>query len=137
MRAWLCLVLAAAPVDGYIVSGFSSGANVAINTLFAFGCPADAEVPRPGLNRTCAEGMMALGGSPYGCNILPDSGATGKGNVCGTPPKNENWTAHNIRFLKYIEGREKAGLIAPLSSLRGKPVFLYSGLHDSIVNQVQ
>ena len=99
------LSLRAVPAGGFVVSGFSSGANVAINTLMAFGCDRHA-MPAPpnpgaGASRSCAEGMMALGGSPYGCNILPDSGATGDGNVCGTPPPGENWTAHLETFAKY------------------------------------
>lgn len=78
---------------------------------------------------------MALGGSPYGCNTLPDSGATGNGNVCGTPPPGEDWARHLKTFESYIADREAKGLIVPLHQLKGMPVYLYSGLHDSIVYQ--
>jgi hypothetical protein len=41
----------------YTVSGFSSGASLALFHLFAF----SSEV----------EGMGLIGASPYGCNLLP------------------------------------------------------------------
>ena len=115
------LSLRAVPAGGFVVSGFSSGANVAINTLMAFGCDRHA-MPAPpnpgaGASRSCAEGMMALGGSPYGCNILPDSGATGDGNVCGTPPPGENWTAHLETFAKYASHSGALCMLRCLASL--------------------
>ena len=74
---------------------------------------------------------MALGGSPYGCNTLPDSGATGSGNVCGTPPPGEDWAKHLETFASYIADRENKGLIVPLRQLKGMPVYLCEPHHPS------
>lgn len=50
------------PIKPYIVTGFSSGASAAVNHLVAF--PDEVH------------GIGIVGGSPYGCNTVPDCGNT-------------------------------------------------------------
>ena len=68
---------AAASVPRHTVSGLSSGASATLNHLIAFSSAVD--------------GAAVVAGSPYGCQILPDSN-----DVCGMetlhPAAYYDWT---------------------------------------------
>jgi hypothetical protein len=112
--------IAATALRPHTVSGFSSGANLAINHGIAF-------------SQTVG-GIGVLGGSPYGCNVLPDP--SDEGDTCSywTPNStvSRQWLA---QCGKYLSERAAAGLVDGLEHLRGKPVYLFSGTRDSMVWQ--
>ena len=83
-------------------------------------------------------GLGIIGGSPYGCGTLPDCGNTCSGFQAAAHLENKSipWDTW-VDGLRsgYIAKRAKQGQVAPLSNLRGKPVFLFSGLDDVYVYQ--
>ena len=95
------------------VSGFSSGADAAIIHQVAFS------------ERVVGAGIQA--GAPYGCQILPDCGDT-----CAVPNATmcsrlaSGYYASALQ--NYTSNRSSHGTIAPLSNMRGRRVFLFSGL---------
>jgi hypothetical protein len=106
------------------VSGFSGGASMAVNHLVAF-----ADV---------VEGMGIIGGSPYGCNQVPDCGNSCSGFQSSAHLENtsipwDDWV-DGLR-VSYLAERARAGRVAALSHLVGKPVYLFSGLDDVYVYQ--
>lgn len=105
----------------HTVSGFSSGATLAINHGVAF----SASVRDIGV----------LGGSPYGCNILPNGGS-GDYTTCSY------WTANRSRSAEwlshcgtYLRARAAHGAVDALEHMANKPVYLFSGTRDSMVWQ--
>jgi hypothetical protein len=106
-------------VPNHTVSGLSAGASVAVNHLVAFS--------------RSVQGAGITAGSPYGCNILPDSDDT-----CGAEVLHNSsffdWEKFQVTLAEHLSARQKGGLIDPVSNLRGKPVYLYSGTQDTVVN---
>jgi hypothetical protein len=117
------------------VSGFSAGASVAVNHLVAF-------------SKTVT-GLGIIGGSPYGCNILPDAGYTCSGFQTTDAKHLENksipWGNNSApgqldgSFLglcnEYLLNRSSSGVIDNVRNLRNKPVYLLSGTDDVWVYQ--
>jgi hypothetical protein len=103
------------------VSGFSSGATLAVNHGVAFSA--------------AVQGIGVLGGSPYGCNVLPNA-ADGDFTTCSywtaSKAKSTAWLA---RCDAYLQARAAAGLVDDLKHLKGTPVYLFSGTRDSMVWQ--
>ena len=110
-------------VPRHSVSGFSSGASLAINHLLAFS--------------SSVVGAGVLAGSPYGCASLPDAAnvCSGMGHSGALPNASIPWATYVTRCVAYANSRSAQGTIDPLSSLAGKPVFLFSGTLDTIVFQ--
>eukprot|EP00756_Hemistasia_phaeocysticola_P045050 Hpha_TRINITY_DN1881_c0_g2::TRINITY_DN1881_c0_g2_i1::g.170550::m.170550 len=113
------------PTPPHSVSGFSAGASIAVNHFIAYS--------------DITTGLGIIGGSPYGCYLLPDSL-----NICSGFVSNgshlENTTAPWDQWVdgdlaQYLAGRERNGEVAPLANLKGKPVYLFSGLDDVWVYQ--
>eukprot|EP00750_Incisomonas_marina_P002512 INCI12385.2.p1 GENE.INCI12385.2~~INCI12385.2.p1 ORF type:complete len:505 (+),score=75.01 INCI12385.2:167-1681(+) len=101
----------------HTVSGFSSGADMAITHFVAFSA--------------AVTGVGIVGGAPYGCQLLPDSG-----DACGAMADNTSlpWDEYvDNEFFPYLVRREIDGLIDPLENLRGSSVYLYSGQDDTCV----
>lgn len=105
----------------HTVSGFSSGATLAINHGVAFSAS--------------VRGIGVLGGSPYGCNILPNGGS-GDYTTCSY------WTANRSRSAEwlshcgtYLRARAAHGAVDALEHMANKPVYLFSGTRDSMVWQ--
>jgi hypothetical protein len=123
------MAFAVAVVPTYLpphsVSGFSSGGSLAVNHLIAFSSK--------------VQGVGLVGGSPYGCNSLPDSGFTCSGFQTSNTAHLENKTIPWQDYLKichqYLKAKEAAGKIDSVSNLRNKPVFLLSGTDDTWVYQ--
>lgn len=106
-------------IPRHSVSGFSAGASVAVNHLVAYSAS--------------VQGLGIVGGSPYGCAILPDSANTCSG-FASTGVHTENTTIPWAQFLgqcrDYLHTRAKRKLVDPLENLNGKPVYLFSGTDD-------
>eukprot|EP01043_Picozoa_sp_COSAG02_P068179 COSAG02_NODE_11229_length_1766_cov_1.607079_1_plen_298_part_00 len=103
------------------MSGFSSGATLAVNHGVAFSAS--------------VRGIGVLGGSPYGCNILPNGG-DGDYTTCSY------WTANRSRSAQwlsrcdtYLRVRAARGAVDSLENLANKPIYLFSGTRDSMVWQ--
>lgn len=96
----------------HTVSGFSSGATLAVNHGVAFAAS--------------VRGIGVLGGSPYGCNILPN-GADGDFTTCsywtGNITRSADWLS---RCDAYLKERAARGVIDSLEHLKDKPVYLFS-----------
>ena len=108
-------------IRAHTVSGFSSGATLAVNHGVAFS--------------SSVTGIGVLGGSPYGCNTLPNGGG-GDYTTCSYWTANASLgTAWLSRCNEYLRQRAQAGLVDALENLRGKPVYLFSGTRDSMVWQ--
>lgn len=75
-------------------------------------------------------GVAIVAGAPYGCNILEDETSDGCGSL---PPL--DWAASLTRFREYMEERAQSRLIDDLRNLRGKRVYLFSGLLDFVVQR--
>tara|TARA_B110000208_G_scaffold173051_1_gene216584 strand:+ start:990 stop:2105 length:1116 start_codon:yes stop_codon:yes gene_type:complete len=122
-----CLrVTASKPIPPHSVSGFSAGASMAINHLVAFS--------------DVVEGMGIIGGSPYGCNTVPDNGASCSGFQAHPPAHLENTSIPWTRWVRsirsgYLAERAAQGRVPPLANLVDKPVWLFSGLDDVWVYQ--
>jgi len=131
-RNWLPLRrLGARGVDGaapqplppgtpqHSVSGFSGGASMALNHLVAFS--------------DLVLGIGIIGGSPYGCTTVPASGYSCSGFEVATHLENKSipWDAWVDKIDGgYLAKRAANQLVAPLSLLKGKPVYLFSGTDD-------
>ena len=110
-----------APIRPHTVSGFSSGATLAVNHGVAFSA--------------AVGGIGVLGGSPYGCNVLPNGGS-GDFTTCSYWTANASLSAEWLRRCEsYLQQRAQAKLVDPLPHLRAKPVYLFSGTRDSMVWQ--
>lgn len=107
----------------HTVSGFSSGGSLAVNHLVAFS--------------SVVSGAGVLGGSPYGCNALPDAVNVCSGMGADGVHRNESipWDAYTDLCAEYAAKREARGAIDQLAGLRGRQVFLFSGTADSVVFQ--
>eukprot|EP01051_Picozoa_sp_SAG22_P010869 SAG22_NODE_1005_length_6077_cov_3.132653_5_plen_477_part_00 len=110
-----------ADVRIHTVSGFSSGASLAVNHGVAF-------------SRSVA-GIGVLGGSVYGCKVLPNA-ADGDFTTCSywtaNKTKSAEWlAAANAHLAANAEGQA----IDPPSHLARTPVYLFSGTRDSMVWQ--
>ena len=107
----------------HTVSGFSAGASLALFHFLSFS--------------NVTTGVGILGGSPYGCQLIPDSGWGCSGKKANNDPDPTiDWPAYgNSTFLRYLRAREAAGLIDPLSNLARptRRAYLYSGLKDTDV----
>jgi hypothetical protein len=84
------------------------------------------------------DGIGIIGGSPYGCNILPNrddicSGFQVNAHLENTTAPWSDWVANECR--QYMKAREARGAIDPLSGIKGKPVYLFSGTDDVWVYQ--
>ena len=109
------------------VSGFSAGASIALNHLVAYS--------------DICDGVGIIGGSPYGCNTVPDSSNSCSGYV--SHPPNAHLENKSIPWNTWVDGIRRGYLnqraaserIAALSNLVDKPVFLFSGLDDVWVYQ--
>lgn len=101
----------------HTVSGFSSGASMAMIHFVAFSAS--------------VLGVGVIAGSPYGCNILPDYGYT-----CSMPRgASLPWAQYIDQCYGYIRDRAGRGIIDPIPNMKGKPVYLYSGMHDDVVDR--
>ena len=101
----------------HTVSGFSSGADMALTHFVAF----SAHVT----------GVGIVGGAPYGCQLLPDAG-----DACGAMADNDTlpWNQFvDDQFYPYLMARAEKELIDPVSYMVGRNVYLYSGMLDSCV----
>ena len=115
----------------HTVSGFSSGASLALLHFVA--------------HSASCRGVGIIGGSPYGCQLMPASqyGCSGYANNSNKRDPTIPWDAlRNNTFTPYLHARAAQGLIDPLSSIvngsGGEPAahaYLYSGLHDKDVFQ--
>ena len=114
-------------VPRHSVSGFSAGASIALNH-----CVAYADV---------VDGVGIIGGSPYGCNTVPDSFNSCSGYASHPPNVHlENTSIPWNQWVDdirrgYLNQRAASERIAALSNLVDKPVFLFSGLDDVYVYQ--
>ena len=81
------------------VSGFSAGGSMAIIHLIAFS--------------SVVEGAGIVGGSPYGCNILPDAENTCSGwqHNSSEPNTTIPWTSFLDTCRAYLQARATAGTI--------------------------
>ena len=109
------------PTPTHSVSGFSSGGSLAVNHFVAYS--------------SAVTGVGVLGGSPYGCGSLPDAL-----NVCSgmnddgvTENKSIPWGHYIDLCDDYTRKRAASNAIAPLTSLKGKRGYLFSGTLDNIV----
>lgn len=106
------------------VSGMSAGGSMAVNHLVAFS------------SHVVGAGIIA--GNPYGCTAISDD----YGDICGAE------TSHNASYYaarwnstwlpqmeSYIRRRASLGAIDAVSNLTGRRVYLFSGTHDTVVNQ--
>ena len=110
------------PLPRHSVSGFSSGANLALNHLIAYSSSVDAA------------GLLA--GSPYGCNILPNASFVCSGLGTDNKPNTSiAWPAFLQRCQQYLEKRAANKRIDSLTALKNKRVFLLSGTKDTVVYQ--
>lgn len=101
----------------HTVSGFSSGADMALTHFVAF-------------SRTVT-GVGIVGGAPYGCQILADAG-----DACGAMSDNASlpWEKYvDDEFFPYLVQRAEDGFIDDLEHMRGANVYLYSGKFDTCV----
>ena len=73
-------------------------------------------------------GVGVIAGAPYGCQILPDARTT-----CSKPAVPQPWNVYLEQCYEYIERRASQGVIDPIKHMVGKPAYIYSGLHDTIV----
>jgi hypothetical protein len=105
------------------VSGFSAGGSMAVNHLIAYS--------------SVVEGVGVVGGSPYGCNTLPDAVNTCSGWQHNSSAMNSTipWDDFLGFCRSYLQARAASGLIDPLSALSQKPVYLVSGTNDQTVYQ--
>lgn len=105
------------------VSGFSSGASMALFHLIAFS------------NFTLGAGVV--GASPYGCNVVPDSQYACSGMKINSSVVDNNipWDKFLGMCRTYLGERAARGAVDPLSNLRDRPVYLFSGINDTIVFQ--
>eukprot|EP00040_Diaphanoeca_grandis_P029363 m.171878 g.171878 ORF g.171878 m.171878 type:complete len:394 (+) comp31665_c1_seq1:466-1647(+) len=134
LRYWfaLCATVSTSQLTGVLglaiprhsVSGFSAGASAAVQHFVAYSDVVD--------------GMGIVGGSPYGCNTLPDSGNTCSGfanNVPHAENKSIPWPRFVDQCLDYLKQRAANHSIASVSNIANKPVFLFSGTDDVWVYQ--
>lgn len=98
----------------HTVSGFSAGAIMAMMHFVAYS--------------KIILGVGVIAGAPYGCQILPDSRKT-----CSKPTTPQPWDSYLEQCRKYIEHRASQGVIDPMVNMVGKPAYVYSGLHDTVV----
>ena len=86
-------------------------------------------------NRVTGAGV--IGGSPYGCQLLPDSGDTCSGWMSTGHEENTSipWPLYLKTCNAYLTERAAGQLVDPLASLQGRPVYLLSGLGDTTVYQ--
>jgi len=107
----------------YTISGFSAGGSLAVIHQIVHS------------DRVSAVGL--IGGSPYGCNVLPDSSDTCSGWRSDSSAENTSipWNNYLKLCQSYLETREINGFIDSLSNLKHKPVYLVSGTKDSTVFQ--
>eukprot|EP00746_Dinoflagellata_sp_MGD_P017019 gnl/MRDRNA2_/MRDRNA2_138805_c0_seq1.p1 gnl/MRDRNA2_/MRDRNA2_138805_c0~~gnl/MRDRNA2_/MRDRNA2_138805_c0_seq1.p1 ORF type:complete len:381 (-),score=41.34 gnl/MRDRNA2_/MRDRNA2_138805_c0_seq1:111-1253(-) len=104
-------------IPEHSVSGVSSGGDMAVNHLVAFS------------RKTTGAGIVA--GAPYGCNRVEG----GNRDVCGMGLPRVPWKILLRRLDKYMHRRAAAGLIDPVESLRGRQLYLFSGVADWVVNR--
>jgi hypothetical protein len=109
------------PIPPHTVSGFSAGGSLAVIHQVAY-------------SSSC-NGAGILGGSPYGCNSLPDALYTCSGYQHGSTQKNGSipWGLYVDACAVYAQKRAARGAIDPLSGLAHSNVFLFSGTNDDIV----
>ena len=114
-------------VPAHTVSGFSSGGSLAVAHFLAHSASVSA--------------VGVLGGSPYGCQLLPHAQWACSGKQNGSPAEDTTipWDLYDrVRYGPYLRARDEAGLIDPLAALRTGPphrAFLFSGLADTTVFQ--
>ena len=83
-------------------------------------------------------GAGVVGGSPYGCNVLYDSGNTCSGWRSDKHAENTSipWADAYLPICRrYLLERERDLLVDPLASLQRRPVYLLSGHGDMTVYQ--
>ena len=108
-------------VRGHSVSGFSSGATLAVNHGVAFS--------------SAVRGIGVLGGSPYGCNILPNGGGGDYTTCSYWTPDAATGSAWLRQCDTYLQRRASAALIDYPGHLKATNVYLFSGTRDSMVWQ--
>ena len=100
----------------HTVSGFSSGASLAVNHGVAFS--------------ESVLGIGVLGGSVYGCNVLPN-GASGDYTTCSYWTANKTLSEQWLGLANaHLQARAAAREIDPPTHLAGRPVYLFSGTRD-------
>mmetsp|Transcript_72701 Transcript_72701/g.168460 ORF Transcript_72701/g.168460 Transcript_72701/m.168460 type:complete len:452 (-) Transcript_72701:108-1463(-) len=99
----------------HTVSGLSSGGDMAVNHFVAFS--------------RSTTGAAIVAGAPYGCNLVEKDDT----DWCGAGQPSVPWRVLLDRLAVYIRRRAVAGLIDPPSALRGRRVYLFSGLADRVV----
>eukprot|EP00729_Bicosta_minor_P011042 gene11042-33129_t len=107
----------------FSVSGFSAGGSMALFHLVS--------------HSKRVTGAGVIGGSPYGCQLLPDSGDTCSGWMSTGHEENTSipWPLYLKTCNAYLTERAAGQLVDPLASLQGRPVYLLSGLGDTTVYQ--
>jgi len=110
----------------HTVSGFSSGASLALLHFVAH-------------SASCG-GVGIIGGSPYGCQLMPDSqyGCSGYKNNTNQRDPSIDWAGlQGSTFRPYLLSRAAAQLVDPLSNLAraDRRAYLFSGLNDKDVFQ--
>ena len=112
-------------LEQHTVSGFSSGANLAIIHSV--------------IHSSNTTGIGIIGGSPYGCNVINNSDY-----ICSYWSNNaSNGDGVNASMSKtyddiceqYLLKRSKEQRIDSLENLKETYVYLYSGIRDSVVYQ--
>ena len=120
----LCLMAAAASwaqngnatggVPDHTVSGFSAGADMAVDHFVAFS--------------SVTKGAGVAAGAPYGCKLLPEADTN-----CGRYTMRV-WNGALDKFIQYTNAKAKAGTIDPVANMKSSPVYLYLGADDEEVD---
>lgn len=99
-------------IPTHTVSGFSAGADMAVDHFVAY-------------SASC-KGMGINAGAPYGCAILPNALTN-----CGSwSPR--VWDGSVPKFWKYTEA--KGSKIDAISNMKNSPIYLYQGTSDEGVD---
>jgi poly(3-hydroxybutyrate) depolymerase len=111
MKVFILLVVSIVVARDFSISGFSSGAFMTAQMHFAYS------------KEVIAAGVVA--GGPYYCNL-------GSGEnllYCTVDPDKIDLK----QILAYIQSQDEAGTIDPTSNLKDSPVYIFSGLRDTVV----
>jgi hypothetical protein len=91
-------------IPTHTVSGFSAGADMAVDHFVAFSSK--------------AKGLGVASGAPYGCVVLPNALTN-----CGSYTERV-WDGAVKKFWAYTKAKEAAGDIDPVINMKGSPIYL-------------
>jgi poly(3-hydroxybutyrate) depolymerase len=111
MRAFILVLVSIAMARDFSISGFSSGGFMTAQMHFAYS------------KEVIAAGVVA--GGPYYCSL----GSPETVVYCADAPDKVDLK----QILAYIQAQDEAGTIDPTSNLKDSPVYIFSGLRDTIV----